>query len=503
MTVRGGGRPRRYVGRPADGSDPENRPPYATGDEVDSDEDAGARGGRYTGRYAGHYAGDGDDSYEPGGDARPYPDVSGVRYGVGYDLRKRYSSRRSGHHLGFIVFALVLASIVVGGLVFVVRPIAARGIADWAAENQTALQLPFMTDLVRSELGSSLTEPAGTDATGVQFRILHEETPKEIAAALLQEHLLKDDRAVKAFVFESIVKDAIFIEGSHTLRQTMTIDQIIAELQKSIPVAPTVKVTFREGLRIEQMVALLEDREANPKPEDADHPLKLDVKKFYDLATRPPATLTQKYTWLKQGVSLEGFLFPATYQIPPDATPDVLITMMLEAFQRNAPADLLKLTPDKVYQTMTLASLVETEAKVDEERATIAGVYANRLAGGAKFPTKLLNADPTINYANDTMQLRKMPIAQWVQYTFWERVPDPLAGFQVSKDLAGYQTYVHPGLPPTPICSPSQASIDAALAPNTAAGYYYFVAIPDGSGKHAFAKTEAEQNANLKKYGYQ
>jgi UPF0755 protein len=69
-------------------------------------------------------------------------------------------------------------------------------------------------------------------------------------------------------------------------------------------------------------------------------------------------------------------------------------------------------------------------------------------------------------------------------------------------NLAAYNTYHHAGLPPNPICSPSAASLVAALTPDTADGYLYFLAKNDGSHTHAFAKTQAEQDANAKKYGY-
>ena len=73
---------------------------------------------------------------------------------------------------------------------------------------------------------------------------------------------------------------------------------------------------------------------------------------------------------------------------------------------------------------------------------------------------------------------------------------------QVPAALAGYQTYTAAGLIPGPICSPSLASIKAALAPDTASGYLFFLALPDKSGAHVFAKTQAEHDANKKKYGY-
>jgi UPF0755 protein len=151
------------------------------------------------------------------------------------------------------------------------------------------------------------------------------------------------------------------------------------------------------------------------------------------------------------------------------------------------------------YQVLTLASIVEQEAIVDSERPLIAGVYQNRLA--KKMP---LSADPTVIYAYDTGKLRNTPFDQWVSYFFWD-VPKNYPGMSavpVPDDLVKYQTYNRAGLIPGPIATPTLASIDAALEPNTKPGYLYFVAKKDGSNTHAFAKTEAEHLANLKKYGY-
>jgi UPF0755 protein len=176
----------------------------------------------------------------------------------------------------------------------------------------------------------------------------------------------------------------------------------------------------------------------------------------------------------------------------------------LNAFDSHAPAALLKLPPDQIYQKVQLASLVEREAAVDSERALIAGVYQNRLTS-PKWPTRLLDADPTLNYANDSEWLDAHPtITSWVTYSFWNSIKSsvPLGQVVFPGALAGYNTYSHAGLPPTPICSPGAASLAAAMAPNTTDGYFYFLAKNDGSHTHAFAKTQAEQDANAKKYGY-
>ena len=203
------------------------------------------------------------------------------------------------------------------------------------------------------------------------------------------------------------------------------------------------------------------------------------------------------------GGSLEGFLFPATYEVAPDTTPNQLIGMLLDAFASHAPPALLPLPPDQIYQKVQIASLVETEAKVDSDRALIAGVYVNRL-NPKLWPTGLLDADPTLNYANDSVWLQSHPIESWVDYTFWNpiKTTGPLSQVVFPGDLAGYNTYHHAGLPPTRSARRARPSLVAAMTPDTADGYLYFLAKNDGSGTHAFAKTQAEQDANLKMYGY-
>jgi UPF0755 protein len=423
-----------------------------------------------------------------------------------YEIRRNYRKARSGGTgsvLRFGLMAAVIGGIVVSLLYFVARPIIVNGVVDWAAENPTALSLPFVPDVVRGALSSSLTEPIdATDTKAVVLVIGAGETPGEIADQLVQAQLIKDGRA---FVFESIIRGVTenFQVGRHVLARSMTVDQMITELIAPPPAAPTVKLTFREGLRIEQMVALLELKEA--QPDDPSAPLTMNVSQFYQLATHPPADLVSQYPWLKlpAGASLEGFLFPATYEIAPDTTPDQLIGMLLDAFASHAPPGLFLLPPDQIYQKVQIAALVETEAKVEDDRALIAGVYVNRL-DPKKWPTGLLDADPTLNYANDSVWLASNPIDTWVNYTFWNPIKTAGSLSQVvfPGNLALFNTYHHAGLPPTPICSPGAASLVAAMTPDTTDGYLYFLAKNDGSGTHAFAKTQAEQDANLKKYGY-
>jgi UPF0755 protein len=444
------------------------------------------------------------DDYIP-----PDPEeIEAVRRSSGPRTSRDYRKNRSGglgSILGFAVLTALVGGLVVGGLYFVARPIVADGIVDWAAENPTALKLPFVSDIVRGTLWSSISQPVdATDTTAVVVIIGAGATPREIGDQLVAERVITDARA---FVYEAIERGATqnFQVGRHVVTRSMTLDQIIYLLTTPPVAPPSVRITFIEGVRIEQMVAKLELLEA--KPDDPTAPLQMNPGQFYNLAMHPSADLVARYPWLKlpPGASLEGFLFPATYDVAPDTTPDQLIGMLLDAFASHAPPGLLMESPDQIYRTVQLASLVEKEAAVDSERALIAGVYENRLTSPKWTAPRLLNADPTLLYAHDSIALVPLPIETWLNYSFWEvdwmKTSGPLSKVDFG-NLAAYNSYSHTGLPPTPICSPGAASLVAAMKPDTADGYFYFLAKNDGTKTHAFARTQAEQDANAKLYGY-
>ncbi|HEU4671675.1 MAG TPA: endolytic transglycosylase MltG [Candidatus Limnocylindrales bacterium] len=399
------------------------------------------------------------------------------------------------HTLRFLVFALALAALVLLALVTVLRPILVRGVVAWADDNPSALHLPFVADLVREDLGSALTTPGGTSDLPVEFDVNPGDTLPVVAARLRQAGLVANERA---FLFEATLDDlgSRLEAGRYLIAGNLTPGDVAAALSPEHKITvTTVEVTFREGLRLEQLVAKLQTV-----------PSGVDPKRFYDLVTKPPASLVDAYPFLadRSWKSLEGFLYPATYTLRTDAqdptTADDLVRMMLDQFAQHVDANRLAAAKkagglDKV---LVLASIVEREAALDDERALIAGVYQNRLD---HKPT-ILNADPTILYGIDTLNLRSMPFEEWQTYYFWKTAGRDLNTVDLPGDLAGFQTYQRAGLPPAPICTPSDASIDAALDPNTKPGYFYFVAIPDGGGKHAFAKTAAQFDELLHKYGY-
>lgn len=173
--------------------------------------------------------------------------------------------------------------------------------------------------------------------------------------------------------------------------------------------------------------------------------------------------------------NLEGYLFPSTYLIPTDANPKSVEQIMTSQFRKELPADAqakARAHGLSVPQVVTLASLIEREAKSDDERPLMAGVYYNRLRLGMP-----LEVDASIEYA--------LPEHHDVITYSDLRMNTP------------YNTYRHQGLPPTPIASPGQPSLAAAFNPKPSQYLYY---VYKGNGHHAFAKTLAEQNANIAKY---
>jgi UPF0755 protein len=401
----------------------------------------------------------------------------------------------------FLVFALVLGGIVLGVLLTALRPLVDSAILGWAHDNPAAaMNIAIVKEMVREDLGASLTDPVSNDDAQAEFVVAAGDTASAIGARLENEGLIRDQRA---FLFIAMDRGltADLQQGTFLLRKNMTPDEVVTALLDP-PAIPFVEVALRTGLRLEQLTAKLQTL-----------PLQLDPREFYDLAVSPPKSLIDDYPWLKkiradggaEKTSLEGFLWPAAYKVLPDTTADELIRLMLDNFIENVGQERLTVPKERgltFYQVITLASIVEREAVLDEERALIAGVYQNRLDGLPGIKNKILNADPTVIWLDDTMELAKLDFETWQQYSFWSPPDVPMKEVVPTEGLEGYQTYLYPGLIPGPIATPTLPSIDAALEPDTADKFLYFVAIPDGGGKHSFAKNAKEFDALLREYGY-
>ena len=172
----------------------------------------------------------------------------------------------------------------------------------------------------------------------------------------------------------------------------------------------------------------------------------------------------------QEAQSAEGYLFPDTYEFLLSADPKGLITRMIKRWKKIVADSLYDQSNEEelsLQEVMTLASIVEAEAKLPQERDTIAGLYLNRLLIKMK-----LDADPTVPYG--------LHLTHPITHDDL-KIPNP------------YNTYLNNGLPPGPICSPGAASVRATLYP-AQHKYLYFVARRDGSGGHYFSRTLAEQS---------
>jgi UPF0755 protein len=249
--------------------------------------------------------------------------------------------------------------------------------------------------------------------------------------------------------------------GIYNLRRDMSYDAAIDALSEGPP-RDLINVTFPEGIAL---------REIAPRVRQ------VGVRGDYVRASRRSSVLDPRRYGATGARDLEGFLFPATYQLRRGASARSLVDKQLTAFRREfAKVDLraarrVNLT---AYDVLIIASLVEREAQLDKERPLVASVIYNRLRAGMN-----LGIDATVRYAanNWTKPVTRSQLAS----------PSP------------YNTYNHPGLPPGPIGNPGLASIQAAARP-ARTRYLYYVVKPGTCGEHVFAETAAEHDRNVARY---
>ncbi len=410
-----------------------------------------------------------------------------------YDLARQRPRSATGGHLRFLVFLAVAAAVVLLALTTVLRPVTRGLVVGLADSNPGALGMPFVADLVREDLGDALTAPASSDTTEVDFQVASGETASGIAGRLVDAGVLRDRRAFLLLAIEKGITDQLNA-GTFLLRRNLTPDQLVGTLLEAKD--PSVTLQLRTGLRLEQITAYLQARPAEIAG------LRMDAAAFLDLVRNPPKALLADYPWLDlpKGANLEGYLAAGAYRVLPDTTPDELVRKMLDRFVEQVGLSRIEAAKAKgvpFHEVLALASLVERETADDAERARIAGVIRNRMATPNET-AGFLGLDPTIFYINDTLQLAKLPLASWPTYAFWAP-PTGDVPADLTAALAGYNTYTSKGLPPGPICTPTAASIEAALDPDTRGGYLYFYATKEG--QTVFAKTYAEHLRNIKKDG--
>ena len=313
--------------------------------------------------------------------------------------------------------------------------------------------------------------PPGDPGDPVTFTVDEDDTLETITERLKEQGII-----TSVGVFEWYVERKGGLEpvpGYYTVRPMDTMGNIVSAL-RTPPAQTYTKVTFPEGFTVRQIGRRLS--ETVPR---------LNEQSFVDAATN--GSVVSAYGNPGQP-SLEGLLFPDTYQIAGNETEVDVVARLAQLMERvgrqegvdQAPTRLLR-TP---YEVLVIASMIEREAKVDEDRAKIARVIYNRLALGMP-----LQIDATLFYGQDA-----------------ERPFDELKATD-----SPYNTYMYAGLPPTPIANPGRASIHAAMnpAPNPALDdpicqglaptdcqYLYYV-LAGEDGHHEFAATLAQHEANV------
>jgi uncharacterized YceG family protein len=241
--------------------------------------------------------------------------------------------------------------------------------------------------------------------------------------------------------------------GTYVMKYDMSYSDAIDELTHP-PTVKTISATIPEGLDRRQVAPIV---------------AKAGVRGSYEAASKSSSVLNPKQYGAKHATSLEGFLFPSTYELKPHATAKDLVAKQLQAFKQNISRVNMSYAKSKnltVFDVLTIASMIEREVQVPRERPLVAAVIYNRLKRGEP-----LGIDSTTRYATGN-------------YT------SPLTNSELSSN-SPYNTRNHPGLPPGPIGNPGLSSIQAAANP-AKVGYLYFVVKPGTCGEHTFATTSAE-----------
>jgi UPF0755 protein len=293
-----------------------------------------------------------------------------------------------------------------------------------------------------------------------------------LCAELVRLELLRDPRLFALYLRVFRVAPDVRA-GTHLMRKGLSPSALLARLTRGSG-RPKVKLTIPEGFNQFQIAQRLFERDVAPgrtflgASADANVLAELGIP----------------------GKSAEGYLFPATYDLPVDSDPTALIRQLgRETFRRfHAVADRypeelqMRQSVDGwgMHELLTLASIVEKEAGGRDEDGKIASVFYNRLHDASFRPKQMLQSDPTAGYG---CLVFGEHIETCRGYT---GVVTPAMLRDASNE---YNTYKHPGLPPGPICNPSQAAVEAVVAPEETQ-FFFFVAAP--GKRHVFSRTFSE-----------
>jgi UPF0755 protein len=297
------------------------------------------------------------------------------------------------------------------------------------------------------------------------FEVGDGESVSMVCLRLEQQGLIDDAELLRTYLVYTGL-DRLLQSGQFQLNSGMSPVQIAQEMLDATP--KDAVITILPGWRIEEVAANI-----------AASGLSISSEEFISAAYQPSPD-SMSYLPISDISSLEGFLFPGTYIIPRDANLDIVLESILREFSKQINQSLLDGFSRQglsLYEAVNLASIIEKEAVLDQEKPLIASVFYNRLSQGMRLET-----DPTVQYS----------LGFQTDTGSWWKSPLTSADLQFNSPYNTYQIY---GLPPTPICNPDLTSLTSVAFP-AETPYLYFRAACDGSGRHNFSTTYEEHLNN-------
>ena len=393
-------------------------------------------------------------------------------------------------------------------LIFGFNTVFAPRVMAWVEQNPGAIEHGVVEDFVQWYRPEILAdEPASDEQRRVTVVVEQGATDTSIGQLLLTEGVIGSELAFQYAVITA-GREGTLAAGSYDLFPNMQPSEIVATLQDQ-PFGEVTSVTLREGLRLEEIVATFAASE-----------MTMNIEEFAALLQAPPAALLNQYDFLADlpaGRSLEGYIPPETIEYQIGIDPIDVVEALLTQFEMSLTDEIIAGIDAKSLsfdEAIIIASIVEREAVIDEERPRIAAVYTKRFQEPDNVQTAgLLNADPTLQYGLTTGDQRpighpllgvsegdNLAVDEWGSIEWWPQLQVGGGDVALEEFLLGFQTYTQAGLPPMPIASPRIGSLEAVATAPIDEGFLFFVAgCPDGNrdGSHYFSTTLDEHNANI------
>ncbi|MDQ3345651.1 MAG: endolytic transglycosylase MltG [Chloroflexota bacterium] len=393
-------------------------------------------------------------------------------------------------------------------LIFGFNTVFAPRVMAWVEQNPGAIEHGVVEDFVQWYRPEVLAdEPASDEQRRVTVTVEQGATDTSIGQLLLTEGVIGSELAFQYAVITA-GREGTLAAGTYDLFPNMQPSEIVATLQGQ-PFGDVTSVTLREGLRLEEIVAAFAASE-----------MTMNIEEFAAVLQAPPADLLNQYDFLSDlpaGRSLEGYIPAETIEYQVGADPIDVVQVLLTQFEMSLTDEIIAGIDAKGLsfdEAIIIASIVEREAVVDEERPRIAAVYTKRFLEPENPQTVgQLNADPTLQYGLTTGEQRPighpllgesegatLPVDEWGSVDWWPQLQVSGGEIALEEFLLGFQTYTRPGLPPMPIAAPRTGSLEAVATAPLDEGFLFFVAgCPDGSrdGSHYFSTTFDEHNANI------